>query len=47
MAKILKRTDREFKEDANKIDHFRLFSDTSRTLEGVTLDAKQKPEGIL
>jgi uncharacterized cupin superfamily protein len=30
MAKILKCEDREFKEDANKIDNFRLFTDTTR-----------------
>jgi uncharacterized cupin superfamily protein len=35
MAKILKRANREFKEDANKIDNFRLFSDTSRLKNGI------------
>ena len=30
MAKIIKCEDREFKEDANKIDNFRLFTDSSR-----------------
>jgi uncharacterized cupin superfamily protein len=35
MAKILKRANREFKEDANKIDNFRLFSDTSRIKNGI------------
>jgi uncharacterized cupin superfamily protein len=30
MAKILKKANRDFKEDANKIDNFRLFSDASR-----------------
>jgi uncharacterized cupin superfamily protein len=35
MAKILKGVDREFKEDAKKIDNFRLFSDTSRTKNGI------------
>ena len=35
MAKILKGVDREFKEDANKIDNFRLFSDTSRIKNGI------------
>jgi uncharacterized cupin superfamily protein len=35
MAKILKRGNREFKEDANKIDHFRLFSDASRMNNGI------------
>jgi len=30
MATILKSNQREFKEDANKIDNFRLFSDVSR-----------------
>jgi uncharacterized cupin superfamily protein len=35
MAKILKCADREFKEDANKIDNFRLFSDTSRIKNGI------------
>ena len=35
MAKILKCAEREFKEDANKIDNFRLFSDTSRIRNGI------------
>ena len=35
MAKILKSKDREFKEDANKIDHFRLFSDITRIKNGI------------
>ena len=35
MAKILKGVDREFKEDANKIDNFRLFSDISRIKNGI------------
>ena len=35
MAKILKCADREFKESPNKIDHFRLFSDTSRDKNGI------------
>ena len=30
MASILKSCEREFKEDLNKIDNFRLFSDVSR-----------------
>jgi uncharacterized cupin superfamily protein len=35
MAKILKNADREFKEDANKIDNFRLFTDRSRVKNGI------------
>jgi len=35
VAKILKCAEREFKEDANKIDNFRLFSDTSRIRNGI------------
>jgi len=35
MASILKSKDREFKEDANKIDPFRLMSDTSRNKKGI------------
>src|ERR1035437_4644566 len=35
MATILKAEKREFKEDPNKIDHYRLFSDNSRKKEGV------------
>jgi uncharacterized cupin superfamily protein len=35
MAKILKCANREFKEDANKIDNFRLFSDSSRIKNGI------------
>lgn len=35
MASILKSKDREFKEDANKIDPFRLWSDTSRNKKGI------------
>jgi len=35
MATILKAEKREFQEDPNKIDHFRLFSDVSRKKEGV------------
>jgi uncharacterized cupin superfamily protein len=35
MATILKADQREFKEDPNKIDHFRLFSDVSRKKQGV------------
>lgn len=35
MASILKSKDREFKEDANKIDPFRLMSDKSRNKKGV------------
>jgi uncharacterized cupin superfamily protein len=35
MANILRCADREFKEDANKIDNFRLFSDTSRIKNGI------------
>jgi len=36
MATILKSSEREFKEDANKIDNFRLFSDISRVKKGLT-----------
>lgn len=36
MTTVLKSVDREFKEDPNKIDHFRLFSDVSRTKKGIT-----------
>jgi uncharacterized cupin superfamily protein len=36
MATVLKALDREFKEDPNKIDHFRLFSDVSRAKNGIT-----------
>ena len=35
MATILKSDEREFKEDANKIDKFRLFSDVSRVKKGI------------
>jgi len=35
MATILKSDQREFKENANKIDHFRLFTDLSRVNSGV------------
>ena len=35
MATILKRENRDFQEDPNKIDNFRLFSDTSRKKEGI------------
>jgi uncharacterized cupin superfamily protein len=35
MATILRYDQREFKEDANKIDHFRLFSDVSRIKKGI------------
>lgn len=36
MATILKSDQREFKEDPNKIDNFRLFSDVSRKKLGLT-----------
>jgi uncharacterized cupin superfamily protein len=36
MATILKCDQREFKEDPNKIDKFRLFSDISRRKNGIT-----------
>ena len=36
MATILKCDHREFKEDPNKIDKFRLFSDVSRRKNGIT-----------
>jgi uncharacterized cupin superfamily protein len=36
MATILKNDKREFKEDPNKIDKFRLFSDISRKKNGIT-----------
>ena len=35
MATILKSGEREFKENANKIDNFRLFSDISRIKKGI------------
>ena len=35
MASILKSSEREFKEDLNKIDNFRLFSDVSRVNKGI------------
>jgi uncharacterized cupin superfamily protein len=35
MATILKATEREFKENPNRIDKFRLFSDVSREKKGV------------
>ena len=40
MATILKSTEREFKEDPNKIDNFRLFTDISRVKKGI------KPENL-
>ena len=36
MATILKSSERKFREDPNKIDYFRLFSDVSRTEKGIT-----------
>jgi uncharacterized cupin superfamily protein len=35
MATVLKSKDREFKEDPNKIEPFRLFSDVSRIQNGI------------
>ena len=35
MATILKSSEREFKEDPNKIDNFRLFTDISRIKKGI------------
>lgn len=35
MATILKSDNREFKEDPNKIDNFRIFSDVSRIKKGI------------
>jgi hypothetical protein len=35
MATILKNDKREFKEDPNKIDNFRLFTDISRVKNGI------------
>ena len=35
MATILKSEQREFKEDANKIDNFRILSDISRLKNGI------------
>ncbi|MDR3652993.1 MAG: cupin domain-containing protein [Paludibacter sp.] len=35
MATILKSTQREFKEDANKIDNFRILTDVSRIKNGI------------
>jgi uncharacterized cupin superfamily protein len=40
MATVLKCDKREFKEDTNKIDNFRLFSDVSRIKKGI------KPENL-
>ncbi len=40
MAKVIKKTEREFKEDPNKIDTYRLFTDTSRTKNDI------KPENL-
>ena len=36
MATILKSGQREFEENPNKIDHFRLFTDVSRSKKGIT-----------
>ena len=41
MAKILKCEDREFKEDTNKIDNFRLFTDMTRSKYNI------KPENLI
>jgi len=35
MATILKHAQREFKEDPNKIDHYRLYTDISRLKNGI------------
>ena len=35
MVTVIKASEREFKEDANKIDNFRLFSDISRVKKGI------------
>jgi len=35
MATILKSENRDFQEDSNKIDNFRLFSDVSRMKAGI------------
>ena len=35
MATVLKSSERKFKEDPNKIDYFRLFTDVSRTEKGI------------
>ena len=35
MATILKPSEREFKENPNRIDHFRLFTDMSRVQKGI------------
>ena len=35
MAKILRSSEREFREDSNKIDKFRLFTDVSRVKKGI------------
>ena len=35
MATVIKREERDFKEDQNKIDNFRLFSDSSRVKHGI------------
>lgn len=36
MATVLKSSEREFKEDSNKIDNFRVFSDISRGKKGIS-----------
>ena len=38
MATILKSDQREFKESANKIDNYRIFTDVSRTQKGVNTE---------
>lgn len=35
MSTILKSDQRKFREDANKIDNFRLFTDVSRIKKGI------------
>ena len=50
MATIIKSSEREFQENANKIDNFRLFSDISRIKKGVNpknlnFDLRHLPPG--
>jgi uncharacterized cupin superfamily protein len=50
MATVLKSSERQFREDANKIDHFRLFTDVSRSKkeinpENLNFDLRQLNPG--
>jgi uncharacterized cupin superfamily protein len=51
MATLLKSIQREFKEEANKIDHFKIFSDISRIKNGIkpqqlNFDVRQLHSGL-